>query len=135
MSEVRALRERLSRMSEACLRINKNLVFETVLQGVMDSARLLTGARYGMVALYDDDGWILEHVTSGTTPEQSSAFWKMRDGMKFQKYLGEITEPLRLSDFQSHTRAMGIPEFRPPFPVSPAMAFLGAPIRHRGKRQ
>ena len=44
--EIEALRERLSRLSEASLRINESLDLDSVLQGVLDSARTLTGARY-----------------------------------------------------------------------------------------
>ena len=39
MRENEALRGRLSRLSEASLRINQSLDFDTVLQGVLDSAR------------------------------------------------------------------------------------------------
>ena len=42
------LRERLTRLSKASLRINESLDYPTVLQGVLDSARSLTGARYGV---------------------------------------------------------------------------------------
>ena len=54
--ENESLRERLSRLSEASLRINESLDFGTVLQGVLDSARALTGARYGVITLLDDGG-------------------------------------------------------------------------------
>ena len=37
--EIEALRERLSRLSEASLRINESLDLDSVLQGVLDSAR------------------------------------------------------------------------------------------------
>ena len=47
LRENQALRERLSRLSQASLRINESLDFDTVLQEVVDSARTLTGARYG----------------------------------------------------------------------------------------
>ena len=47
--EIRELRERLSRLSEASIRIIESLDFETVLQGVLDSARSLTGARYSLI--------------------------------------------------------------------------------------
>ena len=47
--ENQALRQRLSRLSQASLRIGESLDFETVLQGVLDSARSLTGARYGVI--------------------------------------------------------------------------------------
>ena len=45
--EIRTLRDRLSRMSEARRSINESLDFDTVLQEVVDSARALTGSRYG----------------------------------------------------------------------------------------
>ena len=51
-----ALRERLTRLSQASLHINESLDFNTVLQGVLDSARSLTGARYGVMTLLDDSG-------------------------------------------------------------------------------
>ena len=43
--EMEALRERLSRLSQASLRINESLDFDEVLQGALDSARSLTSAR------------------------------------------------------------------------------------------
>ena len=48
--EIAELRDRLSRLSQASLRINESLDFDTVLQGVLDSACSLTGARYGVMA-------------------------------------------------------------------------------------
>ena len=42
--EIAALRDRLSRLSEASLRINESLDLDTVLQGVLDSACSLSGA-------------------------------------------------------------------------------------------
>ena len=42
--EIAELRDRLSRLSQASLRINESLDFDTVLQGVLDSACSLTGA-------------------------------------------------------------------------------------------
>ena len=45
--EIAELRDRLSRLSQASLRINESIDFDTVLQGVLDSACSLTGARYG----------------------------------------------------------------------------------------
>ena len=43
--DIAGLRERLSRLSDASLPINESLDFDTVLQGVLDSARSLTEAR------------------------------------------------------------------------------------------
>ena len=52
--EVGALRERLSRPSEAVLRISESLDFDTALQGALDSARSLTSVRCGVTTLLDD---------------------------------------------------------------------------------
>ena len=129
--ENEALRERLSRLSEASLRINESLDFEAVLQGVLDSACSLTGARYGVIALLGASGRIEDSVTSGLTSEEHRRFMDFPEGMPFFEYLSSISEPLRLQDFHSYTRSLGLPEFRPPFPVSSPLPFLAAPIRHR----
>ena len=71
---IEALRERLSRLSEASLRINESLDFDTVLQGVLDSACALTGAHYGALTPFDETGDIqAEHaLTFGGTPMRIS---------------------------------------------------------------
>ena len=107
--ENEALRERLSRLSEASLRISESLDFGTVLQGVLDSARSLTGARYGVITLLDDAGRIQDFLYSGLTPEESRRFAEFPNGMLFFEYLSSIGEPLRLQDFHSYIRELGCP--------------------------
>ena len=60
-------RDRLSRLSAASLRINESLDFDTVLQETVDSARALTGSRYGVLTTLDGSGRPLDFVTSGLT--------------------------------------------------------------------
>ena len=48
LRENAALRERLSRQSQATRRINESLDFDTVLQEVLDSARALTASVIGV---------------------------------------------------------------------------------------
>ena len=131
--EIAELRDRLSRLSQASLRINESLDFEAVLQGVLDSARSLTGSRYGVITLLDDEGRIQDFVTSGLTPEDHRLFMELPDGVMFFEYLSSISEPLRLRDFHSYMRELGLPEFRPPMAVSSPLPFLAAPLRHRGE--
>ena len=131
--ENEALRGRLSRLGEASLRINESLDFETVLQGVLDSARSLTGARYGVITLLDDAGRIQDFLYSGLTPEESRQFAELPNGMLFFEQLSSIGEPLRLRDFHGYIRELGLPEFRPPMAVSSPLPFLAAPLRHRGE--
>ena len=133
LREIEALRERLSRLSEASLRINESLDFEAVLQGVLDGARALTGARYGVISLLDDAGRMQDFFISGLTPEEYQQVVDLSDGPRLLEYLTRLSEPLRLPDFFSHTRALGFPGFRLPLPVSEAPAFLVAPVRHRGE--
>ena len=131
--EIAELRDRLSRLSQASLRINESLDFDTVLQGVLDSACSLTGARYGVITLLDESGQVQDFVTSGLTTEEHRRFTDLPEGMMFFQYLSNIQEPLRLRDFHSHIRSLGLPEFQPPMEVSTPLPFLAAPIRHLGE--
>ena len=70
LREVEALRHRLSRLSAASLCINASLDFDTVLQGVLDSARSLTGAHYGVLTL-DDAGRLQDLHFSGITEQEA----------------------------------------------------------------
>ena len=128
-----ALRDRLSRLSQASLRINESLDFDTVLQRVLDSACSLTGARYGVITLLNESGRIQDFLYSGLTPEESRQFAEFPNGMLFFEYLSSIGEPLRLRDFHSYVRELGLPEFHPPMAVSSPLPFLAAPIRHLGE--
>ena len=131
--EIAELWDRLSRLSQASLRINESLDFDTVLQGVLDSACSLTGARYGVITLLDESGQVQDFVTSGLTAEERRRFTDLPEGMMFFQYLSNIQEPLRLRDFHSHIRSLGLPEFQPPMAVSTPLPFLAAPIRHLGE--
>ncbi len=131
--EAAALRDRLTKLSEASLRINESLEFDAVLKEAVDSARSLTNARYGMMALLDDAGQAQDCITSGFTPYQSRRLWFHPGRDRLFEHFSAITEPLRLRDVQSHLRSEGLPEFRPQLPLSPSPALLAAPIRYRGE--
>ena len=66
-AENAALRARISALSAASLRISASLDLETVLNEVVESARALTGARYGAIATIDEAGVPQDFVTSGFT--------------------------------------------------------------------
>ena len=125
-----ALRERLTRLSEASLHINESLDLDAVLQGVLDSARALTDAKYALITTLDDAGRIEDFLVSGLSDEESMRLWEMPDGPRFFEYFSAIPGSLRVADFAAYAASMGFPEFRPPVPVS---SFIAAPIRHRGE--
>ena len=127
--QIGALRDRLSRLSDASLCINESLDLGEVLQGVLDSACSLTGARYALITTLDDSGQEEDFQASGLSAEESKQLWDMPEGPQFFEYLSTISGPLRVADFAEHSESLGLPEFRSPVPVS---AFLAVPIRHRG---
>ena len=126
---IRELEERLSRLSEASLRINESLDFDTVLQDVVDSARALTASRYGAITIPGESVRRPTFIVSGLTGEEHQGLWDMPEGLGFFEYLSGIQEPLRVSDIAGHLGALGMPDFLPSVPLG---ALLVAPIRHLG---
>ncbi len=118
--EIEALRDRLSRMSEASLRINESLDFDSVLQGVLDSACALTGARYGTLAPFDETGDIQPEgaLTFGLTPSEAKQFWDGMVGSEFCEFLEKLPGPTRLPDLEGQLASLGLPGFRLPVQVS-----------------
>ena len=127
--QIEALQDRLSKLCEASRRINESLDLDTVLQGVLDSARLLTSADYAVINTMDESGVFEAFVVSGMAREMSQRLWDMPEGPKFLEYLSKISEPLRVPDLAGLTRSIGMPDWQIPVPAS---SFLTAPIRHRG---
>ncbi len=128
-AETEALRNRFSRLSEASLRITESLDLDTILQGVIDGARSLTGARYGALLVLDDAGRMQDLVTSGMTPEERRRLGALPKGLGLLGYLNEVEGPLSVADIAGHSSSVGFPEGHPPMKT-----FLGAPVRHRGER-
>ncbi len=131
--EVETLRNRLARLNEASRRINDSLDFESVLQEVLNSARVLTNARYGVFTLHNDFGERPTFLTSGLTPDVTRKLWDWHEGMGIYQYLRGIPEPLRLKDFLGHMKALGLPEYQPDMPLNMPMPFLAAPIHNLGE--
>ena len=125
------LLERQTRLSEASLLINDGLELDTVLQRVLDSARSLTGAQYGVLTTLDQSGFLEYFFASGLSAEEAPQLWGMPGGPEIFEYVNSISGPWRVSDFAGHAREMGLPEFRPPRPMR---SFLTVPIDHRGDR-
>ena len=128
LREVDRLRARLAMMSEFSRRITQSWDLNTVLQEVVDGARSLTDARYGVVGVFDDSGRNREFITSGITPEQRRLLGEPPRGLGVLDFLNEVQGPLRLADLTQHSHSVGFPENHPPMKT-----FLGVPIRHQGE--
>ena len=126
--EIDALRDRISRLNVAILRISRSLDVGTVLQESVEGARVLTGARYGLIATVDESGEAQEFVGSGFSPEQHQQMEDWPEGRLLFQHLRDIPEVLRLHDLPAYVRSLGI---------SPdlllAKTFQGTPIRYRDR--
>ena len=126
-----ALRERLSRLSAASLRINESLDLEAALRGVLDGARSLTGAAYALITTLDAAGEVEDHLVAGISDGDAERLWLNPDGPRLFEYMNDLPGSLRSADLAELTRGLGLPEFRPPVPVN---AFMAAPILYQGAR-
>ena len=125
--ENEALRERSSTLSAAILRISASLDLDTVLGEVVESARALTGARYGVIATVDETGAPRDFVASGFTSGEQQELADWPDAVRLFEHLRDLPGPLRLADLSGYVRSLG---FSPARMFS--RAFAGTPMRHRG---
>ena len=125
--EIEALRERISQLSGAILRINSSLDINTVLREVVDSARTLTNARYGIITTLDEEGQILDFISSGFTEEEHQQFVQWRDGPRLFEHFRHLSGAVRLADLPAYVRSLGFSA-----ELIRSKTFQGTPMRHRG---
>ena len=125
--DVEALRTRISDLSAAILRISASLDVDTVLREVVESARALTGARYGLIATIDEAGRPQEFVTSGLSQEEAAQAASWPDAPRLFEHLRSLDAPLRLPDLGEYVGSLGLAPG-----LIPCRSFQGTPIRHRG---
>ena len=125
--ELEALRERTSALNAAVLRVSASLDLATVLQEVVDAARALTAARYGIITTIGEAGEVREFVTSGFTPEEKHQFAAWPDGPRLFAHLRDLPGPIRLGNLPAYVRALGFSA-----DLMRSKTFQGTPMRHRG---
>ncbi len=126
--EIKVLRERVSRLSAAVLRASSSLDLDTVLQEVVDSARALTGARYGVIATVDGDGRIEEFVTSGFTAAEEGEMVAWPDAPRLFEHFRGLAAPVRVGDLPAYVRALGFSS-----DLMRSKTLQGASLRHRDR--
>ncbi|MCY3809035.1 MAG: response regulator [Gemmatimonadetes bacterium] len=122
---VDALERRLSGLCGAILQISSSLELETVLQGIVDSARELTDADFGGIATIDEKGQPLQFVSSGITSDEHRRIVDLPEGMRLFAYLRD--NPGRLPDVPGLLGSLGFGA-----EVFPYQSAQGMPIHHRG---
>ena len=129
--EIGALRERISKLSEASVRISASLDLETVLREIADSARSLTGARLSVIVTIGEGGTVRDFVSSGLTEEEHRELAAWPGGPGLFEHLRDLPDAVRFSDGPSYLASLGLSS-----DVIPAGnfrgGFQGTPLRHRG---
>jgi Signal transduction histidine kinase len=111
----------------AGLDVSAELSLDAVLNKVVERARTLVGARYGALAVVNDDGSIQTFLTSGVTTEQRARIGAPPVGHGLLGVVLREGERLRLSDIGSDSRSFGFP------PNHPVMhSLLAVPVTCKG---
>ena len=122
------VRDRASRLSAAILRISQSLDLPTVLQAVVESACMLTGARHGVITTLDERGGVRDFVTCGLSPEEQRTMVEWPDGLRFFEHLRDFSGPLRVANLAAYLRSLGLS------PSSwDSMTLQGTPLHYRGE--
>ena len=122
-----ALRQRMSSLSAAFLRISASLDFSAVLEEILASACALTGARYGAITTIDESGQPECFVTSGLTEEEHRQMAEWPDGRQLFDLLRDLPGVLTQQEMPAYVRSFG--------PISDLIrpkTFQGTPMQHRG---
>ena len=125
--ENNALRERLSTLNAAILRINASLDIDTVLSEAAERACELTGARFGVIAPVDEAGARPDPLFWGFTAEQWREVAAWPDRVPMFEHLSRLPGPFRVANLGDYVRSVGL-EPGPTFECT----FQYAPISHRG---
>ena len=123
-----ALRDRMARLNDAILGINQSLDFDTVLQAVLDQAKALAGARFGMVAILDESGKPRESAASGIRNEEVHISLDTAAGVQEPGLLDLIRNPLRLGNLRRYFLDCGLPASILPAPSNDAIPLLCVPL-------
>ena len=123
-----ALLDRLAKLREAGLRINEDLDLSAVLQKIADEARMLTGARYGAVLIFDEAGQVRELAVSGLTSEQIERIGSWPKASGLLGHIRDVQRPMRLAEAAQHEAAVGFPDHHPHM-----KSLVGTSLRHRGE--
>jgi signal transduction histidine kinase len=102
---------------------------DALLNRVLETACLVTGARFAALGILDWDRRELERfITHGLTEEEERAIGDRPRGRGILGLLIEDPRPLRIADVSAHPNSYGVPAGHPTM-----RSFLGVPILIRGR--
>ena len=124
----RTPRDQTSRLCAAILRIRASLDLNTVLEEIVESARALTGSRYGAITTTDDSGRFQDFFISGLNPDEQRKLLEWPDGPRVFEHFRDLPGVLRAKNLPAYVRSLGYSA-----EVLPSVTLLQTPMRHRDK--
>ncbi|HEY8490474.1 MAG TPA: GAF domain-containing protein [Dehalococcoidia bacterium] len=122
------LARQLEALNQASLALAADLTLDTLLQRIVDTARILIGARYAALGVAGPDGQLRQFLTSGISEEERRRIGSLPKGHGLLGAILHGREPIRVPDIGRDPRRFGFP------PHHPEMhSFLGVPILLRGR--
>ena len=135
-------RSRMSSLVDAGLSLGRELALDDLLSRIVQSARVVLGARYAALGVLDATGTELARfVTAGLTDEEREAIGPLPRGRGILGVLIRDARPLRLERHRRRSALLGLPAepsadgVVPGGAGGPAREGLRQPLRHRQERR
>jgi PAS domain S-box-containing protein len=119
---------RYRRLQQTMVLLATDLRPNVVLQRLAEQARRLVNARYGALAVMEEDGTIREFFTVGLTRAQRAALGPLPQGHGLLGELFTHNQTVRVADISAHPNSVGFPQHHPPM-----RSLLGVPIVSGGR--
>jgi len=121
----------LLELHAAALVVTADLSLDTVLQTIVDGARMLLGTRYGAISVVDQAGGITSFVTAGIDEQLRLAIGDPPHGRGVLGVALHEGQRLRLDDISKDPRSVGFPPGHPPMRSLLAVPVVGR-VPHHG---
>lgn len=126
-AQIAQAQARLAALQDAAAKLALEEDPRNAKQNLVSTACDLAGARYGALALWDEDGKIaVWHHNSPSSREAPSMAGPTPDGLGLLVRIRDEQKSVRLADIAGHLHPGGLPPGHPPIG-----SFLGVPIRCR----
>jgi signal transduction histidine kinase len=123
-----AAQDRMRALIDAGIALSSELSLDAVLQKLVETAALLTGAKYAALGVLDPTHTRLERfLTHGIDVDTRAVIGDLPTGRGILGVLIRDASPLRLHDLSQDPRSVGFPPGHPPM-----RSFLGVPVALRG---
>lgn len=118
----------LAAVNEASLALSSDLDLGSVLQRVVDLSCEVTGARYGALAMLNDEERIAQFLTAGMSQEERNKIGHFPEGKGLLGVVIRQSEAVRVDRILDDPRSSGFPANHPTM-----TSFIGLPILYEGR--